>query len=53
MDMAIIWTIVGTGATGIGLIYAFLRNFKNDINYKIVGWIDLTIRWISLTTISR
>lgn len=28
------WTIVGTGAAVVGLIYTFLRNFKSDMNIR-------------------
>lgn len=35
MDLTIILTVLGTGATIIGIVYAFLRNFKTDINGHI------------------
>jgi hypothetical protein len=35
MDWATFWSIAGVIGTGVGLIYAFLRNFKTDINSHI------------------
>lgn len=35
MDIALIATIIGTGVGSVALIYAFLRNFKSDINSHI------------------
>ncbi len=35
IDMTMIMMIIGTGVTVIGFIYAFLRNFKIDINSHI------------------
>lgn len=35
MDWTVFWSIVGVVGTGVGLIYAFLRNFKTDINTHI------------------
>lgn len=29
------FTIIGTGASVVGLIYMIIRNFKNDVNSKI------------------
>lgn len=31
LDYGAILTLIGTGIGAVGLIYAFLRNFKNDI----------------------
>lgn len=35
MELGVILTVIGTGATTVGLIYAFLRDFKIDIHDKI------------------
>jgi hypothetical protein len=35
MDIATIWTIIGTGIATVAIIYTFLRNFKTDINSHI------------------
>lgn len=35
MDTSTIWTIIGTAGTVLGLVYAFMRNFKSDINSHI------------------
>jgi hypothetical protein len=35
MDWPLFWTIFAAVGTGVGLIYAFLRNFKTDINSHI------------------
>jgi len=35
MDLALILTMIGTGIAVIGFVYAFLRNFKIDINCHI------------------
>lgn len=35
MDIATTATIIGTAIGVLGFIYAFLRNFKNDINEHI------------------
>lgn len=35
MDIATIATLIGTGIAIIGFVYAFLRNFKIDINSHI------------------
>lgn len=35
MDIAMILTCMGTGATVVGLIYAIMRNFKIDVNGRI------------------
>lgn len=31
MEQALFWTIIGTGAAIIGLIYAMIRNLRSDI----------------------
>lgn len=33
----IMWTIIGTGAAVVGLIYTFLRNFKSDVSARLDG----------------
>lgn len=35
MDWGIFWTIIGASIAIVGLIYSFLRNFKQDINSHI------------------
>lgn len=35
MDLTLMITVIGTGIATVGLIYAFLRNFKIDINSHI------------------
>ncbi len=35
IDLTTISTVIGTGIAVIGFVYAFLRNFKTDINSHI------------------
>jgi len=35
MDWTLFITVIGTGLTVAGLVYAFLRNFKQDVNSHI------------------
>lgn len=35
MDIATILTFIGTGIGIVGFVYAFMRNFKTDINSHI------------------
>lgn len=35
MDKATLITLIGTGITIIGFVYAFMRNFKTDVNNHI------------------
>ena len=34
-DWALFWTIIGSGVAVIGLVYAFIRNFKTDMRQEI------------------
>lgn len=35
MDAATIWTVIGSAGGTVGLVYTFLRNFREDIHKDI------------------